>query len=145
MLWIGEGVYEFNKPKHLANWKSEMKITVNGEPCEVGGKACKPFNGAGSYDYSQMMQIDIRALLGGKCRRQEVLVEIEIVPVPPTGHSCSGEGHECHPRGIWEGYGDDLCKDIYKDDGDEKEGCKPKPRYTDPAEVKTYVTYAIAF
>jgi hypothetical protein len=52
------------------------------------------------------MFVDIRAVLGGKCRRIDVLVSIEIVPVEENKITCN---KQCKPSGTWQGFSDQTC------------------------------------
>ena len=130
LIWIGEPPYEWNKPKTLVNWAEEMSIKVDGKAC-----AAPHCTVVKSGDYTQYVQVDARALLGGKCRRQRVDVTLEIVPKPPTAFECDAK---CEPSGAWHGYGGNMCKN-------EGGRCKKLPRYLKAAEVHTFISYAIAF
>ena len=52
------------------------------------------------------MQIDARALIGGKCRRKRIDIPLEIKPAPPTAFECNSK---CEPSGAWSGYGKGVC------------------------------------
>lgn len=54
----------------------------------------------------QYVQIDARALIGGKCRRKRVDITLEIKPAPPTAFECNSK---CEPSGAWSGYGKGVC------------------------------------
>ena len=130
LIWIGEPPYEWNKPKQLANWAEELAVKVNGKPCAA--PHCTIVKSSG---YTQVLQVDARGLMGGKCRRQEVKVSLEVKPKGPKAFACSGS---CEPSGAWSGYANDLCV---------KEGgtCTRQPRYVDKKEIRTFVSYAISF
>ena len=115
----------------MANWKHEIEVRVNGKPCAP--PHCQAVN-AGSY--RQYMSVNARALLGGKCRRQEVKVELRVKPIAPLDFTCSK--NSCEPSGDWSDYNGEMCKR----EGDQ---CTKKPRYTNPGQVHTFVSYAIAF
>jgi hypothetical protein len=51
------------------------------------------------------MLVDVREVLGGKCRRIDVLISVEIVPVPEDKINCN---KQCKPAGNWQGFADQV-------------------------------------
>eukprot|EP00937_MAST-01D_sp_MAST-1D-sp2_P006997 g6997.t1 len=129
-IWLGEPAYEWTKPINMANWKYELKVKVNGQDC---GTHCKVHK----EGYRDMMAIDARAILGGRCRRQDVLVDVRVEPMSPLEHKC---GNDCKldPPADWTDWADGACDDNGED-------CVKKPRYTSKGEISTFIAYAIAF
>ena len=136
LIWIGEPSYGWNKPKSLANWAREIRFHVNGRPCAAPN--CTVVKG---NDHPQYVSIDARAIMGSTCRREDVEVTLEVVPVPPLNFTC--DTAKCSPGGVWDGYGPGMCA---KGIGDGVGGrCTKIPRYRKKKDVHTFISYAIAF
>jgi hypothetical protein len=144
-IWIGEAMYGWVRPATVANWFVDMKFRVNGQACDPPN--CEVTSFGGYY----LLIVRARNILGKQCRRGTVKVELEVVPSPPTSHDCNGDPNGCKIGSSaadrkWSGYPSvenpnmdgAWCKKI---DGQ----CTPQPRYTDPATIGTFVTYAIWF
>jgi len=140
VIWVAESYYDASKPIYLANWAEELEVKVNGKLCEEPN--CKVVNAATTYAYSQTVIIDAKAMLGGKCRREAVSVDLSVKPVGPTAQKCMpNENNDCRPEGSWKGYHDSLCGGR----GIKGPVCPVPPRYENSSEVRTYFSYAVAF
>jgi len=138
-VWLGEPGYEWAKPKHMANWDLELEVKVNGELCEA--PKCK----VARSGYLQTLVVDARAIMGGKCRRQDVVISLEIKPVEDDKIECNVK---CEPSGKWSGYHASLCTshECAKKDGTKPHGVqKFAPRYSSKSEIRTFVSEIIAF
>jgi hypothetical protein len=139
-IWIAESYYDSTKPLYLANWAEELEIKVNGQVCTTPD--CKIVHAATTYEYSQTLIIDAKSMLGGKCRREEVRVDLTVKPVGPHDQTCAPNGqNDCKPAGNWVGYHDDLCGGR----GLKGPNCSAPPRYQNSSDIRTYFSYAIAF
>ena len=127
----------------MANWARELTIKINGKPCDV--------TGANSYSkikrsgYLQSVLIDARKALGGKCRRQDVLVSLEITPKadPMADVTCKlKDDKSCAPSGVWDDYAPLLCTDPNESNGQ----CKPRPGGRGKrSDIRTYISQVISF
>jgi hypothetical protein len=144
-IWIGEPPYEWSKPTKLANWRKELKVKLNGQDVPAEARQVHASN------YIQMMVVDARAVLGGKCRRQEVRVELRVEPLGPMDHECSGKDAnkpKCELSHEWDGgWRGAACTTNEHGPGKEKvrDGCWKEPRYRNKMDIETFVAWAIAF
>jgi len=144
-IWIGEAMYGWVRPPHVANWFYDMKYRVNGQDCESPN--CEVFSFGGYY----MLVVRARNILGKQCRRQTVKVELEVSPSASTSHECKGDPHGCKIGSSaadrkWQGYPSEENPNRADSWCTMSGGrCTPVPRYTDRAKIATFVTYAIWF
>jgi hypothetical protein len=116
----------------MANWKTEIEFKINGKPC---GENCK----VKQSGYLQSVLIDARKALGGKCRRQDVLVEMAIKPASDGSVTCSlNNDNNCAPSGDWVEYTPELCE------GDGA-ACKSRTGARTASEIHTFISQAISF
>jgi hypothetical protein len=135
IIWIGEPNYEWAKPLALANWESELEVTLNGEPCKPPHCMVKRPKGG----YLQTMVVDARAQLGGKCRHVDIDVALTIKPADKYDGACTtNNDHQCEASGSWKGYNNDLCK---------KQGssCVYSGRRPAASLIHTFVSQVISF
>lgn len=98
-IWLGEPGYEWSKPRDKANWRHELEVKVNNITCTP------PECTISQKGYLQSMVIDARAVLGGKCRRIDVLVSIEVKPVAQEAVTCKlNNDNNCETSETWKGY-----------------------------------------
>jgi hypothetical protein len=130
-IWLGEPPYEWSKPAQLANWHNELEFTLNGKPCKAPTCVVKNIGG-----YLQSAYIDARSVMGSKCRREPVRLDIQIKPTKAVQCTTSGE---CKPDGAWKDYNPSVCKSS----GGK---CSADPnRWTKPEEVHTFISQIITF
>jgi len=107
LVLLEEPPVGWNKPANLANWFYEVEFTVNGKPC---GDACNVFIAEGSNS----MMVDLRKIMGSKCRRQDTLLGVRVKRNPEAVATAEAP---CRPRGAngcettakWAGYVDSIC------------------------------------
>ncbi|KAH8070317.1 hypothetical protein JL721_5080 [Aureococcus anophagefferens] len=105
-------------PVTTANWKTELKVTVEGAPC--GPPACVAVGGDG--DPTQSLYIDLAKVPDcDECKTcwmlQPVHVDLEVSPLPELGADvCALRDGACAAAGDWAHY--DL-------------GCTPRPNRKD--------------
>ena len=106
------------RPITTANWKTELKVTVEGAPC--GPPACVAVGGDG--DPTQSLYIDLAKVPDcDECKTcwmlQPVHVDLEVSPLPELGADvCALRDGACAAAGDWAHY--DL-------------GCTPRPNRKD--------------
>jgi len=143
-IWIGE-VHHASKTRLQANWMFDMGFKVNGEACVA--PHCTIL--VQSHQDAYILQVDARALLGSRCRREPLQVEFEVRPSGPMKHKeyCEcmcGTGCKNRARGNhlgdatgggWRSY-KGICP---------KTGCNTTARYKHEMELVTTIGWAIAF
>jgi hypothetical protein len=132
---IGEPNYEWAKPIALANWETEMEVTVNGKPCAPPNCRVK------RSGYLQTMVVDARAIMGGKCRHVDLLVGLRIKPVGGFDGACVlNDDGNCKTAGVWHGYDSKLCTKSAT-------GCTYSGARSSPAAgaVHTFISQVISF
>jgi len=134
-ILIGEPNYEWAKPFTLAQWEKEIKISINGEHCSK--ENCVFYK----HGYVNSVMINVRAALGGKCRREPVIVEISLQPLKTDEISqlnvCQTKKDKCEVSGrLFDQYSQDLCVK-------QEDKCSVNPLRT--SKVHTFISEIIAF
>jgi hypothetical protein len=111
IIWIGEPSYGWAKPNYVVNWHKELKVKVNGAECV-----------APHCEFQQsMLIVNARDAVGGACRRQDVLVELQIAPESEAveNYKCmtQNNGQDCEvdpsslPKALWsESWEPPMCE-----------------------------------
>jgi hypothetical protein len=92
VVWVGEPSYGWAKPNYLANWNTELKVKVDGKDCIAP-------NCEFTDNSKNMLKVNVRAAIGGKCRRNDVLISLEIQPRADDmeNYKCieANDGQDC--------------------------------------------------
>uniref|UniRef100_A0A6U4GJY9 Uncharacterized protein n=1 Tax=Phaeomonas parva TaxID=124430 RepID=A0A6U4GJY9_9STRA len=137
MLVVGENTYGWTKPTVLANWHYDMKFYLNGEPIT---KEQYKITHKGHQQYAVF---DLRELMGGACRREDVILGIEVDPLPVDElhqlDACTTRQGNCAAHHEWGGYDSKLCGK--NGDGE----CGKYKAFRDADEVRAVVSYIFAY
>ena len=106
-VMLVEPHYSWRKPLLMANWARELRVTLNGAPCEA--PTCAGIEHA--FPNPDALWINAHAVLGSACRRQSLRIGIQVVPLSAedmqSENACGYENPingACESYGTWKGY-----------------------------------------